>query len=94
MLHLSVETLRGIYSAHRRRMPDLHINPNSVRGQFEAWEVEFQTAIDHYKRANRRPFPTWSEVLDVLIALGYRQTAAPEESEVQNSAPTPCDAGR
>jgi hypothetical protein len=33
--------------------------------------------MDHYKRDNRRPFPTWSEVLEVLRALGYRKVAEP-----------------
>jgi hypothetical protein len=33
--------------------------------------------MDQYKRANRRPFPTWSEVLEVLRALGYRKVEAP-----------------
>ena len=32
-------------------------------------------AMDQYKRDNRRPFPTWSEVLEVLAALGYRRVA-------------------
>jgi hypothetical protein len=40
-------------------------------------EVLFTTAIEQYKRANRRPFPTWSEVLEVLHALGYRKAAPP-----------------
>jgi hypothetical protein len=31
--------------------------------------------MDMYKRANRRPFPTWSEVLEVIRALGYRKIA-------------------
>ncbi len=31
-------------------------------------------AMDQYKRSNRRPFPTWSEVLEVLHSLGYRKT--------------------
>ena len=33
--------------------------------------LEFITAIDEYKRQNRRPFPSWSEVLEILKALGY-----------------------
>ena len=33
-------------------------------------------AMDQYKRANRRPFPTWSEVLEVLRSLGYRKVEA------------------
>jgi len=42
-------------------------------------EAAFKTAMDRYKRENRRPFPTWSEVLEVLRSLGYRKVA--EESE-------------
>lgn len=33
--------------------------------------LEFIQAIDEYKRIHRRPFPTWSEVLEVLKTLGY-----------------------
>ena len=33
----------------------------------------FMKAMERYKRQNRRPFPTWSEVLEVLRALGYRK---------------------
>ena len=33
--------------------------------------LEFITAIDEYKRAHQRPFPTWSEVLDIVKSLGY-----------------------
>ena len=38
-------------------------------------EVEFGRAMDQYKRLNNRPFPTYSEVLDVLISLGYRKVS-------------------
>ena len=36
---------------------------------------EFGNAIDKYKRDNRRPFPMWSEILEIVIALGYRRVA-------------------
>lgn len=36
--------------------------------------VEFITAIDHYKRLNQRPFPSWGEVLEVLKSLGYERS--------------------
>ena len=36
-------------------------------------------AMDQYKRENRRPFPTWSEVLEVLRAMGYRKVADPSQ---------------
>jgi hypothetical protein len=35
--------------------------------------IEFITAIDDYKRLNRRPFPTWSEVLEIVKGLGYER---------------------
>lgn len=37
--------------------------------------VEFIQAIDEYKRIHCRPFPSWSEVLEVLKALGYERAA-------------------
>lgn len=40
-------------------------------------ELDFLKAVDAYKRANRRPFPMWSEVLAVLESLGWRRVAAP-----------------
>ncbi len=36
--------------------------------------LEFITAVDDYKRIHRRPFPTWSEVLEILKSLGYSRT--------------------
>jgi len=41
-------------------------------------QFEFVMAIDEYKRANARPFPTWTEVLEVIKALGYRRVAEPQ----------------
>ena len=38
--------------------------------------VEFITAIDDYKRRHRRPFPNWSEVLQVVKSLGYSRRSA------------------
>jgi hypothetical protein len=35
--------------------------------------VEFITAVDDYKRIHGRPFPSWSEILEVLKGLGYRK---------------------
>ena len=44
-------------------------------------QFEFLMAIDQYKRANQRPFPTWTEVLEVIRALGYRKVAEPQPLE-------------
>ncbi len=37
-------------------------------------EMEFINAITAYKSKHSRPFPTWSEVLHVVKALGYRKS--------------------
>ncbi|KKO11291.1 hypothetical protein LCGC14_0017700 [marine sediment metagenome] len=42
---------------------------------------EFLEAMTEYKQLNKRPFPTWSEVLDVIIAIGYRKVAEPSDIE-------------
>jgi hypothetical protein len=57
----------------RRRQVD----PTTCERDYSDEEIVFMKAMDQYKRANRRPFPTWSEVLEVLYALGYRKTAEP-----------------
>jgi len=44
-------------------------------------QFEFLMAIDEYKRKNARPFPTWTEVLEVIKALGYRKVAEPQALE-------------
>jgi len=37
-------------------------------------ELEFMKAMDHYKKENHRPFPTWSEVFKVFTeVLGYKK---------------------
>ncbi len=36
-------------------------------------QFEFVMAVDTYKRANNRPFPTLTEILEVVQALGYRK---------------------
>jgi hypothetical protein len=51
------------------------IDPTTCERDYSIDEIEFMKAMDQYKRDNRRPFPTWSEVLEVLRALGYRKVA-------------------
>ncbi len=38
-------------------------------------QLDFLKAVDEYKRVNDRPFPTLTEVLDILLYLGYRKVA-------------------
>jgi hypothetical protein len=47
-------------------------------GEMTDEQFDFLMAIDQYKKENQRPFPTWTEVLEVIKALGYRKVAEPE----------------
>ncbi len=60
-------------NSERRRL----IDPTTCERDYNDDETEFMKAMDRYKRENRRPFPTWSEVLEVLHSLGYRRVAEP-----------------
>lgn len=44
-------------------------------GEMTQEQFLFIKAIDAYKRVNDKPFPTWTEVLEVIRKLGYRKTA-------------------
>ena len=55
------------------------IDPTTCERDYTNDEIEFMKAMDQYKRDNRRPFPTWSEVLEVMRALGYRKVAEPSQ---------------
>lgn len=41
--------------------------------------LEFVMAIDEYKRVNNRPFPSWTEVFEIIRYLGYRKVASRAE---------------
>ena len=57
-------------TSERRRL----IDPTTCERDYTDDETSFMKAMELYKRQNRRPFPTWSEVLEVLTSLGYRKT--------------------
>jgi hypothetical protein len=53
----------------RRRFVD----PTTSEKDYSEGEMEFMKAMELYKQASRRMFPTWSEVLEVLNSLGYQK---------------------
>lgn len=60
----------------RRRSDDRRA---AEEGEMTDEQFEFLMAVNEYKRVNKRPFPTWTEVLDVMRALGYRKVAEPQD---------------
>lgn len=68
----------------RRRGPGHRRSPerrSAEEGEMNQEQFEFLMAIDQYKRANQRPFPTWTEVLEVIKAIGYRKVAEAQPLE-------------
>ncbi len=54
---------------NRRRQ----IDPTTCERDYTDDEIEFMNALDDYKRRSGRMFPTCSEVLEVIRALGYEK---------------------
>ncbi len=47
------------------------IDPTTCERDYTPDEIEFMQALDAYKRASGRMFPTCSEILEVVRSLGY-----------------------
>jgi hypothetical protein len=68
---------------NRRRQ----IDPTTCERDYTDAEIEFMHALDQYKRASGRMFPTCSEILEVIRGLGYEKTAT------KLASPQPGDIG-
>lgn len=71
----------------RRRGPGIRRTEDRIaaeEGSMSDEQFEFLMAIDQYKRQNNVSFPTWTEVLEVIKALGYRKVAEP--ASISNTA--------
>ena len=54
----------------RRRSDDRR---SAEEGEMTVEQFEFVMAIETYKKVNKRLFPTWTEVLEVIHQLGYEK---------------------
>lgn len=62
----------------RRRGPGRRrgeVRRAAEEGEISGELLEFIMAIDDYKRINDRPFPSWSEIFEIIHYLGYRKVA-------------------
>ncbi len=83
----------------RRRGPGRRrgeVRRAAEEGEITGELLEFIMAIDEYKRINDRPFPSWSEVFEIVQYLGYRKVATRAKhintasgAEVLDSTPQP-----
>ncbi|MBN1556359.1 MAG: hypothetical protein JXA11_16585 [Phycisphaerae bacterium] len=51
---------------------------SAEEGEMNEEQFAFIQAVNEYKRVNGKPFPTWTEVLDIVLAMGYRKVAEPK----------------
>ncbi len=79
-IDVMMETRREIMD-RRRQDRRRQIDPTTCERDYSDGEIEFMRAMDDYKRKSGRPFPTWSEVLEVVMSLGYRKVADPSVME-------------
>jgi len=71
----------------RRRGPGRRrgeVRKAAEEGEIAGELLEFVMAIDEYKRINDRPFPSWTEVFEIIQFLGYRKVA--EQADHINTA--------
>ncbi len=47
---------------------------SAEEGEMSREQFLFVMAIDTYKKVNNTPYPTWTEILEVVRKLGYRKT--------------------
>lgn len=65
----------------RRRGPGRRLSEfskSAEEGEMNKEQFLFLMAIDEFKKSNDKPFPTWTDVLEVVRLLGYRKTCASE----------------
>ena len=64
---------------------------DAEEGHMNEEQLEFIKAIDEYKRVNHRPFPTWTELLDLALYLGYRKVAPVGEFKLTKGRKNPIE---
>lgn len=67
----------------RKKQRRRQIDPTTCERDYSGDEIEFMQAMDAYKRAAGRMFPTCSEILEVIRSLGYVRLTAEQLALVQ-----------
>lgn len=63
-------------SLERRRGPGRRLaddRKSAEEGEMNPYQFEFVMAIQTYKKINKRLYPTWTEILEIVEQLGYRK---------------------
>jgi hypothetical protein len=77
---------RSATGLERRRGPGRRRSDDrkaAEEGEMTAEQFEFCMAIQTYKKVNKKMYPTWTEVLEVVRQLGYRKVM-PRDIKLEN----------
>lgn len=77
----------GPTGLERRRGPGRRLSDftrAAEEGEMTPEQFLFLMAIEKFKKANHKAFPTWTDVLEVIRLLGYRKTM-PMELSIGNA---------
>ncbi|GMV26366.1 MAG: hypothetical protein AMXMBFR58_23970 [Phycisphaerae bacterium] len=77
----------SVSGLERRRGPGRRLSDfqrSAEEGELTTEQFLFLVAIDEFKKANNKTFPTWTDVLEVIRLLGYRKTQ-PSELHLQRA---------
>lgn len=78
---------QGNGGLERRRGPGRRLSDftrSAEEGEMNQEQFMFLMAIEQFKKANAKTFPTWTDVLEVIRLLGYRKTM-PTEFKLNNA---------
>ena len=77
----AVEGAQDPTNLERRRGPGRRLTDfvkTAEEGEMNREQYLFLLAIDAFKRVNRKTFPSWTDVLEIIRKLGYRKTMPTE----------------
>jgi hypothetical protein len=83
------EERRDTTGLERRRGPGRRRSDDrkaAEEGEMTAEQFEFVMAIETYKKVNKRLYPTWTEILEIVRQLGYRKV---ETRKIKLEVPEP-----
>ncbi|QOV90564.1 hypothetical protein [Humisphaera borealis] len=63
---------------------------SAEEGEMHSDQFEFVMAVEAYKKVNKKLYPTWTEILEVLRQLGYRKVM-PREVTLENVPEAPLE---
>ena len=82
---------KPVEGTKRRKQRRRQIDPTTCERDYSDEEISFMHALDEYKRRSGRMFPTCSEILEVVRAMGYVRLNETEAAASENSSETSDD---